>query len=184
MNITIGELVNVLIPYTSRIEVLYIDTIPIIKAYLQRRNMVCRALMYIAQTNENSYTVIDNCDDINNRIYLSSNKEKPFVVIKEIIPHVFSMNTMDFPEDISIKKDIRYTEFIDYLYQRLFYYGIIKFNPKYFNTIITQDMNINSNKIKNIINKPNGVNKLMMVIKIDCDFSSNVKAPSFKKSSE
>lgn len=153
MNITIGELVNVLIPYTSRIELLYIDTIPIIKAYLQRRNMVCRALMYIAQTNENSYTVIDNCDDINNRIYLSSNKEKPFVVIKEIIPHVFSMNTMDFPEDISIKKDIRYTEFIDYLYQRLFYYGIIKFNPKYFNTIITQDMNINSNKIKNIINK-------------------------------
>ena len=38
-------------------------------------------------------------------------------------------------------------------------------------------------KIKNIINNPNGVNKLSIVINIDSDFSSKVNAPSFKKSS-
>ena len=55
---------------------------------------------------------------------------------------------------------------------------IVLFPPWLFPGFIIKNQNI-----KNIINSPNGVNKLSIVIKIDSDFSSKVNAPSFRKSS-
>lgn len=150
MNITIGELVNDILPFSPKIEMNIIGgSIPYIKAYLNNGNGgISKAIIYVIQVGEHKYTVCDNNSDPLDRFIPSGNITNPFIYEKDVIHRWF--NEQHEPTNIRIKANITFDFFRKYFYDILFEYEIIRFDPnsKY---ITMSAMGFTSSKIRKVI---------------------------------
>lgn len=151
MHITIGELTNEILPYSSKIEMNIINTcIPYVKAYLSGEGSISKAVIYIIQTNENQYSACDNNNDPLDRYMPSGNITDPFVVEKDVIHRWFGEKCE--PKKIRIKEGLNLESFRKYFYDILFDYEIIRFDPNSRNMRMSS-MGFTSEKIRRVINR-------------------------------
>ena len=151
MNITIGNLINYLLPYSNLLETKFICGVPFIRTGLRKESNVNIAMLYIIQTGEDRYSVLDTIsDNFNDKYFPTGSIERPFISDKEFISHMFNSDENMNNEIVYIKNDISESMFVDYLLDILWYYNIIRLNPKKYDIKII-DMNFRSDKIKNII---------------------------------
>lgn len=151
MNITIGEIANILLPYTNLIEMNITNDHPFLKAYLNGSGLSTRIYMYVVQTGEHTYAVCDSDDDKNGKRYFPTGSiKRPLMPEKDIVNEWF--NGEDKGSDPSVKIGLTNLTFEDYLLERLFEYGILIFDPKDKNVSITS-LDFKSLKIRRIVDR-------------------------------
>lgn len=151
MRSTIGEIVDVLLPYSNKVETTMVGGLPFVKAYLSGRNNTTKAIMYIVQMSSHIYSLCDDYDHpIGDNYFATGSTLVPFISEKEIISQWFENNK--YEKEYHIHTNISYNEFIEYTYERLWYYDIIRFNPKN-KKIIFSELGFNNIKIRKTIDK-------------------------------
>ena len=152
MKSTIGEVVNEIIQYSNKIEMSIVNELPFIKVYLSGKNNTTKAIMYIIQVGNHVYSICDDYDyPIGERFFPTGNITNPFITEKEIVLGWFN-NDSNIRNIINMKNNITYDSLIEYIYNRLWYYDIIRFNPEC-RKIKFSELGFTSNKIRNIIDK-------------------------------
>lgn len=150
MRTTIGELVAELSLYSNLIEMNISSGFPFLRIYLSGRNNTTKAIMYVIQTSEHQYAAYDNEDDLlGNKCFPTGSISRPFIREDVLAKELFGDNIESYK--LSIKNNMNYNDFIDYLYTRLWQYDIIKFDPKN-KRLHFAGMGFTSTKIRNIIN--------------------------------
>lgn len=150
MNVTIGELINEILPFSSKIEMNMLnESIPYVKAYLSGGS-ISKAVIYIIQTDKNQYSVCDNNNDPLDRYIPSGNITDPFVFEKDVIHRWF--NEKCDPTKIKVRKELNLESFKKYFYDILYEYEIIKFDPNSRNMKMAS-MGFTSEKIRRVINR-------------------------------
>lgn len=124
MKITIGEIVNELLPYSNMVETSTIRGFPFVRALISSNNGCLRMFMYILQYSENSYYVCDT-DAFGDKYFPTGNTSKPFISEPKLIHELFNEKDEINEEKVRMVDNIT---FIDYLIDSLIKYDIIIFN--------------------------------------------------------
>lgn len=150
LNVTIGELVNEILPFSPKIEMNIInECIPYVKAYLSSgTGSLSKAIIYIIQTDENQYSVCDNNNDPLDRYVPSGSITNPFIYEKDAIHRWFNENHQ--PTSIRVKEKLNFETFREYFHCILFEYEIIRFDPNERNTRMSS-MGFTSAKIRRVL---------------------------------
>lgn len=152
MQSTIGEIANELLPYSNKIEMNMVNDLPFIKANISGSTGTTKAIFYVVQTGIHEYAVCDDYNDPLMKRYLpTGNVSNPFILEKEIIQRWYSTNSDD-DNDINVIKALNLESFIKYLYERLYYYEVIPFNPEN-KSLRFSELGFNNIKIRNTIEK-------------------------------
>lgn len=151
MRTTIGEIVDIILPYSNIIEMSMINNTPFIRTRLSDKSGFTQAYLYILQTNEHVYSIADdNNDTIGERYFPTGSVISPFVKEKDLI-QIWYKGGENNNEKI-INNNIPYNDFFNIFYTLLWKYEIIKFNPKLFKMPIS-DINFASKKVLTFIEK-------------------------------
>ena len=139
MKITIGEVVNELMPYSRHVEINMAGDFPFIKADIGSNSKCTKAHIYVVQVDEHKYSICDYHDDLHGNRYIPTQSiEKPFVKEKKLIQHKFDIPVHDDDnEEDSVLLNVGYLSFLDHLYTLLSQYGVIRTSPKVLNKQIT-----------------------------------------------
>lgn len=150
MQSTIGEIANELLPYSNKIEMNMVNDLPFIKANIGGSTGITKAIIYVIQTELHKYAICDDYNDPLNRYLPTGNITNPFILEKEIIQRWYN----DSSDNIEIKvlHDLDLESFVEYLYERLYHYGIILFNPEN-KDLKFSELGFNNIKIRNTIEK-------------------------------
>lgn len=152
MKSNIGEIIDEILPYTNRIEMSMVDDLPFIKAYLSGRHNTTKAIMYIIQVSSKMYSVCDDYDyPIGERIFPSGNPDNPFITEKEIIL-AWVNNQEGIKHIINLKSNIDHSSLMEYVYNRLWHYDAIRFNPDSRNLKFAE-LGFTSSRIRSTIDK-------------------------------
>lgn len=128
MKVTIGELSEELLFYSNKIEITSVNDRPFMRVYLGGPHNTTKAIIYIIQTAEHKYSVCDNFDDLLGEKYFPTGSiSKPFIKEKELVNELFPI--LDSNEESYFINGLNSLTFINYLYNRLYYYNILQFNP-------------------------------------------------------
>lgn len=152
MNITIGELVNEILPFSPKIEMNIIGGhIPFLKAYLNNGyGGISKAVIYITQSDENKYSVCTDNNDPLDKCIPTGDTANPFLSEKEFIHKWFNEQ---YPHiSIKIRNGLNLETFKEYFYDILFEYEIIKFDPKN-KAERMSSMGFTSSKIRRVLDK-------------------------------
>lgn len=145
MEVTIGEIVNELLPYSVRIETVMSDPFPYVHALIVDRNHIVRQYIHTLQVKEHSYVIAIQDDETNgNKFIPTKNSSKPFIREKYFIDGE-SKETVEFAS-------VEGKNFSDWLLRTLYQLNLIRFNPddKY---LRFADLGFNSPKIRRVIDK-------------------------------
>lgn len=149
MKVTIGELSEYALQFSTKIEINEVNKIPFMKIYVTGYGNINRAFVYVVQVDENKYAVCDVPDEYNGNRYIpTGNISNPFILEKQLAGQWFSdkkPNDETFP--VVNKEGFR-----DYFFGVLHSYGLLRFNPKDFNTTI-YDMGFKSDKVKRVLSR-------------------------------
>ncbi len=154
MGITIGEIANVLLPYSNDVDINISNEVPFLRARLSSISAYTKAYMYVVQTGEHTYACCDSRDDLNgDRFFPTGSTSKPFVIETDIIRSWFGSegNDISYKYD-SVVTDLTFDAFIQHLYERLSHYHIIRLDKKYLTTRLI-DMGFTSVRIKRAIDE-------------------------------
>lgn len=153
MQITIGEVINELMPYANIVESSICHGVPFVVARISTASNYTIFYMYVVQTGEHQYAACDCRDNINGeRFFPTGGIDRPFIVEQDVVRSMFGINSDD---DISYKYDtvvtgLSFADFITHLYERLSYYEIIRFKSKNLNIKIAE-MGFTSVRIRRAI---------------------------------
>jgi hypothetical protein len=148
MRITIGEIVNEIIPFSKSIELKVHDNIPYVKAKIGSPSGFTLIYLYIAQIKEGLYTVYETNDEIFGRYLPTGDLKKPFIKDNDFI-NSWINNKIPNQSDQAIKNNIMINNFRKYFYELLYKLNLIILSPE---ILTTNLLAINySKKIKNII---------------------------------
>lgn len=163
MNITIGEIANILLPFTTSLKMYIHEPFPYISASIGNGSAISKLFISVMQTQEHLYSASIG-DDVygGNRLIPTGYTEMPFIREKNFygysteVPTTFNLNPSNFRL---------------WLMKTMYLYNITRFNPNDFTLKIT-DMGFNSVKIKRIIdrifksfNRPSGtVSDLITIV--------------------
>lgn len=151
MHITIGELVDDILPYANKIETCFIHERPLLKAFISGATGTTKAFIYIMQIRDHKYVLCDNDDVLNGeRYFITFNQDIPFIKEKEMADRWFPSEGIEEKEYGNTKvKYVSYDKFWMYFHERLAYYGIIKITQDELRRDIA-DMGFTSEKIKRV----------------------------------
>ena len=136
MRATIGEIINVILPYSNDIIINSMNSFPYIRARLNSKFGFTKCYLYILQVDEYIYSACDNSENSNGELcFPTGNSDNPFIKEKDFVTRWIGGDCYD--EEINISKNMSCYEFMEYFYSLLFEYEIVKTNPK----ILTQNMN-------------------------------------------
>ncbi len=145
MKINIGEIVNIIIPFTTSMNLSIYGSFPVITSSIGNNSATTKLYMSIMQTSENFYSIAITDDIYNgNKFIPTGNINKPFIREKYFLGG-------DFYESECFK-NIEGKDFQLWFYNKLYEYNIIRFNPKNYNKKLI-DLGFNSGKIKRILDK-------------------------------
>lgn len=145
MNTTIGEIIDVVLPFTTSMNIMMHGLFPYIQASLGNVNSTTRLFISIMQTSEHIYAIAVTDDVYNgNRIIPIENTDCPF--IKE--RHFLNRSS----DDLYCLKDIPFKHFKARFFNVLYSNQLIRFNPSNWKTKLI-DMGFNSMKIKRTIGR-------------------------------
>lgn len=150
MQSTIGEIANELLPYSNKIEMNMVNDLPFIKANIGGSTGITKAIIYVIQTELHKYAICDDYNDPLNRYLPTGNITNPFILEKEIIQRWYNDSNDNI--EINVLHDLDFESFVEYLYERLYHYGIILFNPEN-KDLKFSELGFNNIKIRNTIEK-------------------------------
>lgn len=147
MVITIGEIVDELIPFSSLVRSNILSGFPYVTASIRGGGNCTRLYISVMQMSEHFYAVAVTDDVFNGNRYIpTGNPDKPFIHEKYFI----SGGSDEYPD---IKNEyVRSDEFHNWLFNQLHSFGIIRFNPDDWSTLFTE-LGFNSVKIRRVIDK-------------------------------
>lgn len=152
MKVTIGELTELLAPWSTKVEILMINGKPFMRAYLSSSYGTTRVYLYISQKEEYKYQCIESDDDICKKVIYTGNSFDPFIKESDYASKLFDEYKEKKSDDsFSYKDNLDFRSFNDYLLDILYQYGIIRFDPSIKTKSIVHDMGFNSSKIKRIL---------------------------------
>lgn len=148
MELTIGEIINQVLPFSNSCECNIIYGKPFLRILVGGVGLCTRVYMYVIQTGEHKYAVCDSWTDIHGHKYLpTGNVSTPFISEKNKIGRWFGTTEDDDSEFIT---NLNLEGFMKYFYKVLYEYDIIKFSPENLDLKMV-DMGFTSNKIKNTL---------------------------------
>lgn len=148
MRTTIGEIIDIILPYSNSIEMSMVNDTPFIRARLSGKLGFTKSYLYILQTSEHVYSIADSNDDANGERYFPTGSViSPFIKEKEIIQ---IWNGGYECNKNNVNNNIKYDDFFIIFYILLWKYEIIKFNPKLFKMPII-DIKFVSKKVNKLI---------------------------------
>ena len=150
MQSTIGEIANELLPYSNKIEMNMVNDLPFIKANISGSTGTTKAIFYVIQSELHKYAICDDYNDPLNRYLPTGNITNPFILEKEIIQRWYNDSSDNI--EINVLHDLDLESFVEYLYERLYHYGIILFNPEN-KDLKFSELGFNNIKIRNTIEK-------------------------------
>lgn len=146
MKVTIGEIINELYPYSTRISTYTVQSLPYVTAPIRSGGNITRIWLSVLQTSEHKYAVATTEDIHNgNDIIPTADMNRPFVREKNYL----SMEVL--PDDLIVERIDR-SQFKGWLYKQLYDYDIIRFNPVNW-YVKMSDMGFNSSKIRRAIDQ-------------------------------
>lgn len=126
MRTTIGEIINEIIPFCSKIEVKIFQDIPFVSASLKNDYNLTVGKLYVAQTAENLYSICSTDSNIINQQYFPTGSIfHSLMAESDIVPSLLKDLSEDIIENVSMEG------FMKYLYYILYKYEITRFNPKH-----------------------------------------------------
>ena len=132
MRVTIGEVVNELLPYSRDMRISMAGDFPFLEAEIGTNSRYTKGHLYIVQVSENKYSICDCRDNLHGNGYIpTQNLENPFVKEKQIIADMYVYKNSDDEPD-SITLNLEYPKFITHLHKLLFQYGVVRIDPKIF----------------------------------------------------
>jgi hypothetical protein len=168
MNITIGEIVNIVAPYSYRSDLIMVGTMPYLRIYIHNRSGFCKSIIYVAQTKPNEYAYFE--DSERDHLILTGNPEK--IVITDAA--YINVTANDEGYDIIYYHKTK-SDFIAFLYDKLSKYKIIKFNPSYLSKDIAELKLKDEELIKAVYNsfKQNGCLGTTICDLVKCVYFNN-----------
>lgn len=153
MRVTIGEVMNSLLPYCSTIETSMFHHFPFLRAVITS-NDCARCFMYVKQLEEHIYAVCDSSQDSNGQRYFPTGSiSKPFIIEQDLVKSWFGASYEDHPDWYEgVQTDLDYTAFLRYLFQCLLKYDILSISDKTLSTAVS-DIGFTSIKIKRSIDR-------------------------------
>lgn len=128
MRTTIGEIVNEIIPFCSKIEMKLFQDIPFVSASLKNDHNLTVGNIYIAQTEEHKYSFYaSNSGIVGKQYFPTGSIFSPLMSESEVVPSLLTNN--ELPGEII--EGVGLDQFINYLYFILYDYEITRFNPKH-----------------------------------------------------
>lgn len=147
MRTTIGEIVNEIIPFCSKIEMKLFQDVPFVSASLKNARNLTIGRMYIVQTKENQYSFYSSDKDTFGTHYFPTGSIfNPLISDSEVVPSLFKEK--DLPKKVI--ENVNLTEFLYYFYIILYNYEITRFNPKHLTKKFSELGFRSKNIIKNI----------------------------------
>lgn len=132
---TIGELTNVLIEYTTVMEMSIVNNTPFIRALLGSGNGFTKAYVYIVQLSEHRYAVCDNYDDVcGNRYFPTGSINKPFIQERDIIRMKYPTKSPNMADYSTVVSGLNPNDFFNHLLHILHKYDIIRIDPETLST--------------------------------------------------
>lgn len=181
MHYTIGDIVNIILPYSNDINIKVMNGMPFLKASIKDVSKFTKFWIYVIQLKDYTYSVCESHDDVFNRYYPSGIIDKPFITETDLIRKIFNLDTNN---DISymydkVISDLDLDGFFIYFIKRLYRNKIIRFNLKNLDTRLI-NLGFTSPRILRVIDRPfevrnikNGtiLDLLDIVVKRNEDFS-------------
>lgn len=132
MHYTLGDIVNIILPYSNDIDIKIMHGMPFLKASIKNRYKFTKYWMYVIQSNDNTYSICESYDDVFNRYYPSGNLDRPFISESDVVKKIFNL---EIDNDISYRydkviSDLDLDKFFLYFIKRLCRNNIIRFNIK------------------------------------------------------
>lgn len=144
MNITIGEIANILLPFTTVLNMYIREPFPYISASIGNVSMVSKLYVSVIQTQEHLYSVSIGDDTYGgNRLIPTGCRDIPFIREK---------NFYGYSTDVDTTFNLNPDKFRMWLMKALYLYNITRFDPNDFSLKVI-DMGFNSLKIKRTIDK-------------------------------
>lgn len=133
MRTTIGEIIDIILPYSNSIEMSMVNDTPFIRTRLSGKLGFTKAYLYILQTDEHIYSIADSNNDTNGERYFPTGSViSPFIKEKDLI-QIWNGGNVNNRNN---RNNITYDDFFNVFYILLWKYEIIKFNPKLFKMLI------------------------------------------------
>lgn len=151
MHITIGELLDDILPYANKIETCFHFGRPLLKAYIAGSTGTTKFFVYIMQIRDHKYVYSDSDDVLNGERYFTTfDQDIPFIKEKDVADRWFPSEGIEEKEYDKVKiKYITGEKFWGHFSSRLSYYGIIRITRDEMKKEIT-DMGFTSEKIKKV----------------------------------
>ena len=147
MNITIGEIIDVILPFASTITVSKRSLFPWITANIEGGSSVTRLFISVKQVSEWTYSAVVTDDVYNgNRLIPTDTVEPPFIQEKSFLSYEYNQ------KDIDGKNNMNVIQFRRWLFRILYTYRVIKFDPCNWSKRVV-DLGFNSTKIRRCIDK-------------------------------
>lgn len=153
MKITIGEILNIVIPFSNNLEVSEAYGSPFMTASISNASGFRKFFIYVKQTADHEYAVCDSIDNNNgNRYYVSKSNEKPFIMERDVIRQQLGSGPPDPNWYDTVRVGLNKEAFTNHFIDLLIQYDVIRFRRES-ESIILEDMGIRSDKIKRAIKK-------------------------------
>lgn len=150
MRSTIGEIANIILPFTSMIQISESANRPFLKANIMSGNHFLKFTLYVTQIAEHEYAIIDTNNDINGYHYFANSSiSRPFIIEQDMIRSQFSENFHWYDRVVS---HLDSTTFFQHFLNLLYEYQIISYKTES-NDIVLEYMEINSPKIRRAVKK-------------------------------
>lgn len=146
MRITIGEILNEVIKYSSHVESSIRGSTPLIIAYLSRQS-VTRVYLYIAQVGDHRYTAVsDIFDMMGSRFHPTGMIENPFTREIDNIHSMYDGSLSLTEKYTSRVSNVSYPDMIDFIHGLLKQYEIIDVSRNVLNSKLSS-IGFNSSRI-------------------------------------
>lgn len=144
MKTTIGEVADMVLPFSNVISMSYKNDMPYLIAYIKSFTGITRVHFYVAQTKEHVYSACSS-SSYNNRLIVTGNPSKPFIDEKSSV--ITDLESTDITTH-----NLGYNDIKNYFLNILWSNDIIRFDPKS-KGMLMSGMGFNNVKIRRIIDQ-------------------------------
>lgn len=151
MRITIGEIVNIVMPYVEDLQLRIMNHMPFIKACVKDHTLLTKYWIYVVQSDDFEYSYCESRDDIFDRYFPSGNCDKPIISETDLIKKIFDLNRNDISYKYeTVMNSLDVEGFLTHFLTRLYENRIIRFNPKKLSLKLDEIGILNKKFVKNI----------------------------------
>ncbi|MDE7346537.1 MAG: hypothetical protein K2N48_07340 [Muribaculaceae bacterium] len=151
MQITIGEITDIILPYTNSIEIAQYHGRPYVTARMSNSDHLCCFIMYITQTAPHVYAMADGYHDTAGMRYIPDvSIEHPLIAERDMARRLYGTGSWEPFTDV--RTNVGVDEFVSYLIDCLSSYRLIRYNVNRKDELVN-GADIRSTRIKRAIEK-------------------------------